>query len=232
MVRACSRAPVWTRAADRVQRVEEEVRLDLQLEGLQPRLRQRPLELGGAHLALALPRVGVAGVDGHDHQRVEQQLQRHLVERGLHERRGEGGGVHHVVGDDQELQGHPPRAVQHADDHGAEEVEEQVPAGGRHHGEPAGQARHAQAHHDPRVPDRDLVERQPEERVVVGQHAELDLDRADDAEDRPERGRRRQDPRPPELHGRQCAARRPPVHHQAAKWSPRAVDRIPRACFP
>ena len=192
---------------------------------MQPRLRQRLLELHRAHLTLALARVGVGRMDGHHHEGVEQQLQRHLVEGRFHERPREGGGVHAVVGDDEELQGHPPGAVQHADDHAAEHVDEQVPARRRDHREEAGEARDPDGHEDPAVPDHDLVERKPDQRVVVLQHAEPDLEGAHHAEQRPERGRASQDPGPPELHGRQCAATPFPAHPEAANGSRAAASR-------
>src|SRR5438128_1425927 len=74
-------APGADQCADRVQRVEQEVRPELQLERVQPRLGERRLELRRAQLVLAVARVPADRGHRERDERVDEQLDRQVREQ-------------------------------------------------------------------------------------------------------------------------------------------------------
>jgi len=118
--------------ADGVHRVEEKMRLDLQLERVQPRARERCVQLRRFDLALAISRVIIDRLQCTGDRRVQNQLDRQTIKEirrdvDLRPRPGQA-----VVRAHRDRQNHPIRAVNDADHARREDVDQQVIQRGRH----------------------------------------------------------------------------------------------------
>jgi len=162
------------------------MRLGLELEREQPRLRQRCLELRRLALSLALEHRRLIGVVRQYDEAVKQELERHLIERDRPETLDEVGGVHRVVGHEEELDRDPCRCVDDPEAERTRAVDQQGPGTRRDERKTTHQPRDCERETDPDSPDENLVRNDARPRVMVGEHADLDLKPGERSEQRPE----------------------------------------------
>src|SRR5947199_3061482 len=169
-------------SADGVERVEEEVRLDLQLQRVQARVGERRLELRRLQRALAIALVKVEGDGPAEDHAVEEELEREAVEKDVGDIELRRLGGHAVERLEREHQSEPVEAVDDGDCTGGEYVYEDGKAPRRNDRKAARQPDDHDGGEKPSLRDQDVVENQQRHGVAVRDHADPDLDAGDHSE--------------------------------------------------
>jgi hypothetical protein len=177
------------------------MRLDLQLERVQARLGQRRLEPRRRALAVAIFLVVLHRVVRRDDAAVHAQLQRQPRAPDRSEALDELARPHRIVGPHLDEQHRPPRRVEHREHERRPRVHRHRAKAQRDHRHPGREPADHRKQHEPAVPDQHLVREHAPQLMTVVDHADPDLQPAEEADRRPQGRRQKPQVVPTIAHG-------------------------------